>query len=83
MYIPVIELLAQICLNRETDSDPPRASKRVVKQALRKMFEPFFGNKAAYAVERLVVAAKTFDLVREDGNHLLAIIKPKEDGEAK
>jgi hypothetical protein len=42
------------------------------------MFEPFFGDKAAYAVECLVVAAKAFDLIREDGDYLIAIIKPKE-----
>jgi len=78
MHIPVMELLAQICINREPDSEPPRALKRVVKQGLRKMFEPFFGDKAAYAVERLVVAAKAFDLVREEGDYLVAILKPKE-----
>lgn len=83
MYIPVMELLAHICINRELDSTPPRALKRVVKQSLRKMFEPLFGDKVVYAVERLVMAAKTFDLVREDGDYLLAIIKSKEISEPK
>ncbi len=78
MNIPIIELLAQICINREPDSDPPRASKRMVKQNLRRMFEPCLGPKVAYAIEHLVVAAKAFDLVREDGDYLIAIIKPKE-----
>jgi hypothetical protein len=78
MHIPIMELLAQICLHSEEGSKPPRAPRREVKQALRKMFEPFFGDKAAYAVERLVVAAKAFDLIREDGDYLIAIIKPKE-----
>lgn len=45
------------------------------------MFEPFFGDRASYAVERLVVAAKTFGLVREEGDNLVAIIKAKEGGE--
>lgn len=78
MQIPIMELLAQICLYSEEGSRPPRAPKWEVKQALRKMFEPFFGDKVSYAVDRLVIAAKTFDLVMEDGDHLIVIIKLKD-----
>ncbi len=78
MHIPVIELLAHIGLNKEPGSEQMRAPKRAVKQSLRKMFEPCLGPKVAYAIERLIVAAKAFDLVREDGDYLIAIIKPKE-----
>lgn len=81
MHIPIMELLAQICLHSEEGSRPPRATKREVKQALRQMFEPFFGDRASYAVERLVVAAKTFGLVKEEGDNLVAIIKAKEGGD--
>lgn len=78
MYIPVIELLAHIGLNKEPGSRPMRAPKRAVKQSLLKMFEPCLGDKAAYAIERLIVVAKAFDQVREDGEYLIAIIKPRE-----
>jgi hypothetical protein len=73
-----MELLAQICIHSEPGAKPPRALKREVKLALCKMFELFLGDKAAYAVERLIVAAKAFDLVRKEGDYLLAIIKPKQ-----
>jgi len=79
MNIPVIELLAHICLNREeADSELPRAFRKVVKQGLRRMFEPILGSQVGYAIEHLIVAAKAFDLVREDGEYLIAVIKPKE-----
>jgi hypothetical protein len=81
MNIPVIELLAHICINGEPGSDPPRASGEIVRRSLREMFRPCFGARTRYAVERLIVAAKAFDLVREDGDHLVAIIKPKESVE--
>jgi hypothetical protein len=78
MNIPVIELLAHIGLNKEPGSDQMRAPKKAVKQSLRRMFEPCLGSRAAYAIEHLIVAAKTLDLVREDGEYLIAVIKPKE-----
>lgn len=81
MNIPVMELLAQICIHSDPGSRPPRAPKRAVKQALREMFAPIWGDRTAYAVERMLVAAKAFDLVREEGDHLVAIIKPKESKE--
>jgi len=77
MNIPVIELLAQICIGSEPDIDPPTTSRREVKQRLRSMFEPIFGQKTAYAVERLIVAAKAVGLVEERDGELVAIIKPK------
>lgn len=80
MDIPVIELLAHISLNREPGSNPPRAPKGAVKQSLRRMFGPCLGSRVGYAIERLVVAAKAFGLVREEGDHLVAVIKPKESG---
>ena len=81
--IPLIELLAHICVNSEHGMDPPRAPKGVVRQCLRKMFEPCLGARVGYAVERLIVAAKAFDLVREDGEFLCAIIRPKESKECQ
>lgn len=74
----MIELLAHIGLHREAGSDPMRASKQAVKQGLRRMFEPSLGSRVGYATEHLIVAAKAFGLVREEGEYLVAIIKPKE-----
>lgn len=77
MNIPVIELLAQICINSEPGAEPPVAPRQTVKRRLREMFEPAFGQKAAYAVEHLIVAARTVGLVEERNGHLVAIIKPR------
>jgi hypothetical protein len=78
MDIPTIELVAHICLNRELDEDPPRAEKHVVKGSLRRMFGPFLGDRVGYEIERLVVLAKSMGLVREEGDHLVAVIERKE-----
>jgi len=80
--IPMIELLAQICINSEK-VDPPKALKVLVRQKLRDMFEPCLGVRVGYAVEHLIVTAKAFDLVREEGEFLLAIIRPKEGGKCQ
>jgi hypothetical protein len=81
--IPLIELLAHICVNSEHGLNPPRAPKGIVRQSLRKMFEPCLGARVGYAVEHLIVAAKAFDLVREDSEFLFAIIRPKDGKECQ
>jgi hypothetical protein len=75
--IPVIELLAQICINSLPDKSPPTARRQVVKRRLREMFAPALGQRASYAVEHLIVAAKAFGLVEESNGELAAIIRPR------
>lgn len=76
--IPLIELMAFICLNKEVDSKPAKAQKHIVKECLRKMFEPYLENRTAYAIERSIVVAKAYDIVKEEGDYLIANIVPKE-----
>jgi hypothetical protein len=78
MNIPIIELLAQICLLGELDLCYFKAVKQKVKLGLYKIFEPCFGNRTAYAIERVIVEAKMEGLVRDDGNCFIAIIEKKE-----
>lgn len=80
--IPMIELLAQICINSE-QKEHPKAPKALVRQKLRDMFEPCLGMRVGYAVEHLIVTAKAFGLVKEENEYLFAIIKPKEGGKCQ
>lgn len=72
--IPLIELMAFICLKKEIDSKPAKALKCTVKECLRKMFEPYLENRTSYAIERSIVVAKAYDMIKEEGDYLIANI---------